>query len=559
MKKMRKSLSIMTAVLLLMALIPMGAYAGNDVPYVDAAGVAQTPIDTIDITTASTTLSAGWYSVPADTSITGRLEVSGAVNLILIDGITLTVSDGIHVTGSNSLTIWGGQNGTGTLNATSTVNINAGIGGNGSEDCGTVTINGGTIVASGFNGAGIGSGGMGITSGIININGGNVTASTAGDGAAIGGGMGSNGGTINISGGNINATGGTSGAGIGGGNHEGGGTINISGGNINATGGSSNNGGGAGIGGGSMGGGGGTIIISGSAKVMATGGAGTQNGTSGGAGIGGGGGAGIGGGDGSTTTIYTTGVVEATGGLGLGSSASYNGANIGNGGGMSSDGASAGSLVTATAGPNGSISRVGSKLYPTASLPANEEFIMIANTGFEIDAITVGSSPVVPAVTPYTLDIVAGSDYEVEVTLKTTTSVLTLAGVPATGTMYVGDQIVITPTLSPAGSTDSNMGSTGWTWNTAVHSATFSSPATFTAISAGMSIITYITSGGITASTTITVLPRPGSGTTPGGGTTASGAGANPKTADEAPLGLLISLIAIAGAALIIRRRFVKN
>ncbi|MBO4734456.1 MAG: hypothetical protein J5662_08270, partial [Clostridia bacterium] len=165
--------------------------------------------------------SSGKYVVVGDVTVDDFITVSGDVSIILCDGATLRAKKGIGVKSGNSLTIWGGPKGTGKLIATGVVNC-AGIGGyqNGSElyDCGTVTINGGIIDATGGNfGAGIG-GAYEKSCGTVIVNRGTVTAQGGGDGAGIGGGWRSSGGTVTINGGTVTATGGESGAGIGGGN-----------------------------------------------------------------------------------------------------------------------------------------------------------------------------------------------------------------------------------------------------------------------------------------------------------------------------------------------------
>lgn len=82
--------------------------------------------------------------------------------------------------------------GSGSLNAEA-YNCAAGIGGGWNVDCGNITINGGTITATGgINAAGIGSGQGNITNGscgIITINGGTVTARGGLGAAGIGGGQ----------------------------------------------------------------------------------------------------------------------------------------------------------------------------------------------------------------------------------------------------------------------------------------------------------------------------------------------------------------------------------
>ena len=152
-------------------------------------------------------------------------------------------------------------NGSGTLNATGGSDGAAGIGSGMNASCGNITINGGTIIATGGpNGAGIGTGytnaqGSGnISCGIITITGGTVTAYGGENAAGIGTGQSRHGtqirrnecGGVNISGGMVTATGGENGAGIGSGYGRGTrynpisycGDINITGGTVVATGGS---------------------------------------------------------------------------------------------------------------------------------------------------------------------------------------------------------------------------------------------------------------------------------------------------------------------------------
>ena len=261
-----------------------------------------------------------WYVVNEVAEIGERVEVSGAVNLVLCDGATLTAEKGIHVTGGNSLTIYGQEAGDGKIEATA-IKDQAAIGGNIDEPGGILTINGGTIDANGgVNAAGIGGGfgGKG-TGGNVTINSGNVYAkggiqaagigggiyaSGVGDGekivinggeveaiggsnaAGIGGGMSGVGGDIEINGGSITAKGINGGAGIGSGFGSKGdeNRIYITGGKVYAIGSSLDGTGSAGIGGGHLGAGG-SITISG-AEVHATGGEGAPAGD----GIGNGGG-----------------------------------------------------------------------------------------------------------------------------------------------------------------------------------------------------------------------------------------------------------------------------
>ena len=251
-------ISILALLFGLLPCMSLTAYAAS-VSYVDGNGTSQT-VDATELESTTTSWTDGsWYIVPeGGLTISGRIAVSGTVNLILRDGAELTASEGITTTGA-TLNIYAQSTGTGALTATGNNGVNpngggsAGIGGNGVARTasggagGTVNIYGGTVTATGGNGAqyggggaGIGGGGLGFKSsggqgGTVNIYGGTVTATGgngaqyAGGGAGIGGGglgyksSGGQGGTVNIYGGTVTATGGTGGnsggggAGIGGG------------------------------------------------------------------------------------------------------------------------------------------------------------------------------------------------------------------------------------------------------------------------------------------------------------------------------------------------------
>lgn len=224
----------------------------SGISYIDANGNSQTCASATEVNANSTTWTTGWYVVNSNVTINDRVTVSGAVHLILVDGYTLTATDddedkdsGINVSGSNSLTIYGQQNGTGTLTA-DTESQNPAIGSNEQEDCGSITINGGTIDAkTGYSSAVIGSGWRG-KGGNITINGGTITATSWGAGGAGIGSGGCNEGSeedipdtmkITINGGTITATGSEHCPGIGGGQNREGCFIEINGGTIKATGG----------------------------------------------------------------------------------------------------------------------------------------------------------------------------------------------------------------------------------------------------------------------------------------------------------------------------------
>ena len=204
------------------------------------------------------------------------ITCEGDATIILADGSTNTVRGfhneypGIIVAVGKTLTIKGGSQGTGSLNASSNKE-GAGIGAGGYYNtdihCGNIEILSGNITAiGGDNGAGIG-GGRKCTCGNVTISGGTIVATGGYYGAGIGSGDVGTCGNITISEGTITATGGYDGAGIGGGDHGSCGNITISGGFITASGCER----GAGIGGGNKGSCGNITIISGE-NITATGG-----------------------------------------------------------------------------------------------------------------------------------------------------------------------------------------------------------------------------------------------------------------------------------------------
>ncbi|GAB6394377.1 MAG: Ig domain-containing protein [Bacteroidales bacterium] len=166
-----------------------------------------------------------------------RLTIEGAGSLTASGGVSGAGIGGGPYSSGGTITISGG-----TVIATSLGGNGdpAAIGGGGNGNAGTIKITGGTVYASGSTGAGIG-GGARATGGIINITGGMITATGGGQAAGIGGGPIGNVDAITISGGTVVAvTPGGDGdpAGIGGGRYgASAGTINISGGTVYASGG----------------------------------------------------------------------------------------------------------------------------------------------------------------------------------------------------------------------------------------------------------------------------------------------------------------------------------
>lgn len=176
-----------------------------------------------DANTAATTWE-GWYVADGKLTIDTRVTVSGTAHLLLKDGATLNIPQGIQVNKNDSLFIYGHSAGNGTLNAgdglTASNTANAGIGGTSdtTSTCGTITICGGTINATGGTKTETSWG-----------------TTTTNGGAGIGGGYNQAGNNITIRGGTVKATGGAASAGIGGGYGKAGGNITITGGNVEAT------------------------------------------------------------------------------------------------------------------------------------------------------------------------------------------------------------------------------------------------------------------------------------------------------------------------------------
>ena len=193
--------------------------------FIDIDGSSLTTNCTV-IDSTTTTLASGWYTVANDITFSSKtLTVAGDVKIVLRDGKTMTITSGennkagVSVADGYSLSIYGQSAGTGTLNTKGNW-YGAGIGGNTGVKGGTVTINGGTVIATaGKDAAGIG-GGLGADGGTVVINGGNVTVTSNNDGAGIGGGKNGAGGTLTVNGGSVSVQGyqyGTTSPGVGGG------------------------------------------------------------------------------------------------------------------------------------------------------------------------------------------------------------------------------------------------------------------------------------------------------------------------------------------------------
>jgi uncharacterized repeat protein (TIGR02543 family) len=196
--------------------------------------IASTTSGTITLTADITGTSGEQLSLSPGADVT--LDLDGHV--LDIDASSSAGAAGIHVTTGMSLTITdtsaarsGQLTARGGLTALS--NGGAGIGANSAQPGGDITIEAGTVTATGgYQAAGIG--GANFSGGSVTISGGTVNATGGFDGAGIGGGWAGGGGTVLITGGTVAATGAGAAAGIGGGRGGTGAAVTIKGGSVAA-------------------------------------------------------------------------------------------------------------------------------------------------------------------------------------------------------------------------------------------------------------------------------------------------------------------------------------
>mgnify|MGYP002707752494 CR=1 FL=1 len=182
--------------------------------YIGADGTEQTHAGCTDLTadgfTGALAGEETWFAANSSFTANDPLQVCGTVNLILCDGVTVTLKKGIYLENEGTLNIYAQNGGTGTLEVTgdnANGATNAGIYISTGGACTTaLNIYGGKITATGalnwtfssgdLCGAGIGTSasdknGSTMT---VNISGGTVTAKSGGPGAAaIGNGTNGNG------------------------------------------------------------------------------------------------------------------------------------------------------------------------------------------------------------------------------------------------------------------------------------------------------------------------------------------------------------------------------
>ena len=153
-----------------------GSYTGiKSIPFSVSSNLA--------VTSSTTVMTTGSYTVFENVTIEERINISGNVVLNLSEGTKLKAQKGIELSKGNKLTI----NGPGALAALHDGD-NAGIG---AVEVGTLVINGGRIDAFGLKSAAIGGSKNNISGGSITINGGTIFAMgnlTKTGSAAIGGG-----------------------------------------------------------------------------------------------------------------------------------------------------------------------------------------------------------------------------------------------------------------------------------------------------------------------------------------------------------------------------------
>ena len=163
-----------------------GWLALDPIDYKDENGNSQTCTAYYPLTADMTNLSDAWYAVTDDVTVSDRMTVSGTVNLLLCDGVTLEAVKGITVPVGATLNVYA-ETSSGALTVFAPDDNDAGIGGQGGASAGNININGGTVtVDSGVGASAIGGGSAGsisFNSGIITANGNVGADSSAPDGS----------------------------------------------------------------------------------------------------------------------------------------------------------------------------------------------------------------------------------------------------------------------------------------------------------------------------------------------------------------------------------------
>ena len=162
----KKFLALLLAMLMVVSLMPTVALAkgGGPVDYVDAAGTPQQCETTVHVLVSNTEWSNDWMYAASDTTINNSVELKANINLILGDGVTLTINGGISDGGNGyTLTVYGQENQTGILVVGAANGANGANGTDGADGAnnsnsaasgadGDASNNDGTVGATGGNG-----------------------------------------------------------------------------------------------------------------------------------------------------------------------------------------------------------------------------------------------------------------------------------------------------------------------------------------------------------------------------------------------------------------------
>ena len=105
-----------------------------DVTYIDADGTPQTHEATV-LTGSEGDIASGWYVAKENITLSS-LDSGGSIDLIICDGVTVTLTGGIDA--RNRITVYGQSDGSGTIHSTGTLILRAK----------NITINGGTFIGT---------------------------------------------------------------------------------------------------------------------------------------------------------------------------------------------------------------------------------------------------------------------------------------------------------------------------------------------------------------------------------------------------------------------------
>ena len=210
-------LAVMIAAVAAVQLVPGGTEVSSaDVIEIDLNAASDLTGVTWDGTNMILTFTAAANGQEYTVTGGGALDIvfeNGVSTTVTIDGIDITGNIELNGTASVNLLLSGTSTVTGNIIVPSTATIIIDSADSLGSSNGSLTVAPNGAVSDDI--AGIG--GSAADAGNITINGGTVTATGGGNAAGIGGGNGGAGGTVSITGGTVTATGGTGAAGIGGG------------------------------------------------------------------------------------------------------------------------------------------------------------------------------------------------------------------------------------------------------------------------------------------------------------------------------------------------------